>query len=94
MEPISTDTTPVERPPLHSSQKAILRWFSYDHLEGEARRVSKEFHDLASLLCDGDPMDSTDFPILAGPELTVALRKLLEAKDAAVRAHFAWEDQQ
>lgn len=55
---------------------AIL--FAYKHLPPHLQDVSKGFHDLARSLVDNDE--------LGGPELTVALRKLLEAKDCAVRA--------
>ena len=55
----------------------MMKWFAYKHLPPHLQGVSKRFHDLAEMMCEGiDP----------GPERTVALRKLLEAKDAAVRA--------
>jgi hypothetical protein len=56
--------------------EAILRHFTYDHLPAELAAVSKPFSELANAL------DAQ----LAGPETTTALRKLLEAKDCAVRA--------
>jgi len=50
----------------------------YGHLEREdLLAVSRRFHDLAHQLVEIVP---------EGPERTVSLRKLLEAKDAAVRA--------
>lgn len=55
----------------------ILRYFVYDHLPDHLARWSKPFSDLAHEL---------DTHLPAGPELSIALRKLLEAKDAAVRA--------
>lgn len=55
----------------------MLRWFEYGHLPAHLQEVSKEFGELACRICE-----MCD----AGPERTVALRKLLEAKDAAVRA--------
>mgnify|MGYP003602694982 CR=1 FL=1 len=54
----------------------ILKHFSYSHLPYELACVSEGFHDLAYDLAAG----------LTGPEASTALRKLLEAKDAAVRA--------
>lgn len=63
---------------MHPATQAILRFFEYDHLPRPLRDVSKGFHDLAWNLAEN--------PNLDGPELTVGLRKLLEAKDAAVRA--------
>ena len=55
----------------------MMKWFEWSHLPEELQAVSKPFHDLANQLCE---------VIQAGPERTVAMRKLLEAKDAAVRA--------
>lgn len=55
----------------------ILRFFKYDHLPVYLQVVSKPFAQLAQTLLDADGDDA---------ETEVALRKLLEAKDAAVRA--------
>jgi hypothetical protein len=55
----------------------LLQFFEYEHLPGSLQIVSKPFYDLAHSLVDGLP---------ANPERTTALRKLLEAKDCAVRA--------
>lgn len=55
----------------------ILQFFKYDHLPERLQAVSKHFCWLAEELCAMLPRN---------PERTVALRKLLEAKDAAVRA--------
>jgi hypothetical protein len=55
----------------------LLQFFKYDHLPEHLRKVSALFSVLADELCDKLP---------AGPERTVALRKLLESKDCAVRA--------
>lgn len=74
-----------------SDQEHILQFFSYSHLPTHLQLVSKPFCDLAHAIVYGDN-DSragacTFGPALArNPERTVALRKLLEAKDAAVRA--------
>ena len=59
-------------------QDHILRYFHYAHLPPALQPRSKPFCDLARLIIDTTPRN---------PERTVALRKLLEAKDAAVRAH-------
>ncbi|HEU5475697.1 MAG TPA: hypothetical protein VFV67_34080 [Actinophytocola sp.] len=56
---------------------AILQFFDYEKLPPPLREVSETFHHLAHHLAD---------TLRPGPELTVALRKLLESKDAAVRA--------
>lgn len=54
-----------------------LRFFEYKHLPENLQKVSRHFGQLAKRIV----LTLTD-----GPERTVALRKLLEAKDAAVRA--------
>lgn len=54
----------------------VLQFFKYEHLPPHLQGVSKPFSDLANQLAEGP----------ANPETTVALRKLLESKDAAVRA--------
>lgn len=60
------------------SQPAIRRYFEFGHLPyGSLRRTSQLFASLADELIERLP---------PGPEATVALRKLLESKDAAVRA--------
>lgn len=55
----------------------ILRFFHYSHLPTALQTNSKPFCDLARQIVSGTPRNL---------ERTVALRKLLEAKDAAVRA--------
>lgn len=55
----------------------ILQFFKWEHLPPALGRVSKPFGELAEQLVANLPRN---------PERTVALRKLLEAKDAAVRA--------
>jgi len=55
----------------------MLKWFKFDHLPESPKEVSSHFAELAHMTC------SLCEP---GPERTVAMRKLLEAKDAAVRA--------
>ena len=58
----------------------IMQFFAYAHLPEHLQKVSKPFGDLAQEIVDTLPRN---------PERTVALRKLLEAKDAAVRAQLA-----
>jgi hypothetical protein len=55
----------------------IIQFFRYEHLPEHLQAVSAPFSLLAINLVDSLPRN---------PERTVALRKLLEAKDAAVRA--------
>lgn len=62
---------------LPSSIKHVMGFFVYEQLPARLQKVSRPFHDLAVVCAMRAPMS---------PETTVALRKLLEAKDAAVRA--------
>lgn len=58
----------------------IMKYFSYEHLRNEdLREMSKMFHELAHKLAKRQDIEDED-------ELDTALRKLLEAKDAAVRS--------
>lgn len=58
----------------------IMQFFAYDHLPDALQAVSAPFCVLAQTVVSTLPRN---------PERTVALRKLLEAKDAAVRAHLS-----
>jgi len=58
-------------------REKIAQFFAFDHLPPELREVSAPFGVLAQHIIDTLPRNA---------ERTVALRKLLEAKDAAVRA--------
>lgn len=60
----------------HPSIQAVLQFFAYAHLPEHLRAVSQPFCELAEKVADGP----------GNAETTVALRKLLESKDAAVRA--------
>jgi hypothetical protein len=55
----------------------MLQFFSYKHLPERLQAVSMPFCELAENIVDTLPRN---------PERTTALRKLLEAKDCAVRA--------
>lgn len=55
----------------------MMKWLSYQQLPSHLQLVSKPYWDLGILICNSIP---------AGPERTVALRKLVESKDCAVRA--------
>jgi len=55
----------------------LLQFFEYKHLPDHLQEISRPFEELAKQLVDTLP---------ANPETTTALRKLLEAKDCAVRA--------
>jgi hypothetical protein len=55
----------------------VMGWFDYSHLSDDLQTVACRFRELAVFICAA---------CQPGPERSVALRKLLEAKDAAVRA--------
>lgn len=55
----------------------LIQFFAHAHLPPHLAAVSKPFGDLAEKIVAELPRN---------PERTVALRKLLEAKDCAVRA--------
>lgn len=58
------------------SDHYLLQFFKFDHLPVGLQLISKPFGTLASMI-NGLPDN---------PEKTTAIRKLLEAKDCAVRA--------
>lgn len=58
----------------------IMQFFAYAHLPEHLQAISQPFGDMATWIENQLPRN---------PERTVALRKLLEAKDAAVRAKLA-----
>jgi len=58
----------------------LLQFFEYSHLPEKLQIVSSPFCVLAKSIVNDLPRN---------PERTVALRKLLEAKDCAVRAFIA-----
>ena len=62
---------------------AMLQWFEYEHLPGHLQAVSAPFCTLAHRVVRDLPKN---------PERTTALRKLLEAKDCAVRA-LLWKEE-
>lgn len=55
----------------------MMQFFAYAHLPAHLQNISKPFGDLAQQMIDTLPRN---------PERTAGLRKLLEAKDCAVRA--------
>lgn len=63
--------------PRGHNAEPLLQFFSYAHLPEKLKPTSELFYQLAAKLVQGVPRN---------PERTVALRKLLEAKDCAVRA--------
>lgn len=55
----------------------LIRYFATEHLPAHLERTSQPFQQMAHTI---------DAQLPEGPEKGVALRKLLEAKDAAVRS--------
>lgn len=76
---------------MNENQEYLLQFFAYEHLPPHLQIVSKPFCDLAHAIVKGDNVTAAGEvaihgPLPRNPERTVALRKLLEAKDCAVRA--------
>lgn len=59
------------------AEERMLKYFAYAHLRSDLQVYSQPFGVLAENICSILP---------PSPERTVCLRKLLEAKDCAVRA--------
>lgn len=62
---------------MHAAVAHVLKFFAYQHLPAHLQEISRPFCELAQVVAHRAPDNQ---------ETTVALRKLLEAKDAAVRA--------
>lgn len=74
------DSSATVQTPSPAPRDHILQFFAYSHLPQQLQSVSAPFGELA------EAMHAT---LPRNPERTVALQKLLEAKDAAVRALIA-----
>lgn len=61
---------------LAESREPTAQFFKFSHLPEKLQEISAPFTLLAAMICT----------LPRNPERSVALRKLLEAKDAAVRA--------
>lgn len=72
---VSAEPQDTNWPPLPADH--LLQFFAYAHLPVPLQAVSKPFCDLANEVATALPSNS---------ERAMALRKLLEAKDCAVRA--------
>lgn len=60
---------------LHPAVLEKLECFDYGHLPQHLQDVSKPFHDVAY-----------EMAYLPGPQVSIGLQKLIEAKDCMVRA--------
>lgn len=81
--PVAQPELPLEHPPLADAdaqllaEVPIMRFFHYEHLPAHLRGISKPFAELALHMVAILPSNA---------ERSAGLRKLLEAKDACVRA--------
>lgn len=66
--------------PSNPAPEPIMQFFEFAHLPERLQAISQPFGLLANIIVSTLPRNA---------ERTVALRKLLEAKDAAVRAGLA-----
>lgn len=62
---------------MNTQNEPMLQFFAYAHLPAHLQAISKPFGELAEHMVNTLPKN---------PERTAGLRKLLEAKDCAVRA--------
>lgn len=62
---------------MHPSTESVYKFFAYGHLPEHLQSISEQCANLATAMVLQLPQS---------PELTVGLRKLLEAKDCFVRA--------
>lgn len=94
------DTQPEKQQPsadtlAGAAAEHIMQFFKYDHLPPALQEVSRPFAELAKSIVglpaweDAEGKAPAPMNLPRNPERTVALRKLLEAKDAAVRAFIA-----
>jgi hypothetical protein len=67
----------IEEREIMEPKEPMLQFFEFAHLRGDLQEHSKPFCELARHIVTSLPRN---------PERTAALRKLLEAKDCAVRA--------
>jgi hypothetical protein len=79
---MSAQPDPTDR---HPSIQKLRSHFAYEHLPPKLQRVSRHFAITADLMLQWLP-DS--------PELTVCLRKLLDARDCALRAALDLPDEE
>lgn len=80
MSNTDSHATHIEFSAQQIEQDPILLFFHYTHLPALLQAASRPFCELAAIIITTLPRNA---------ERSVALRKLLEAKDAAVRARVA-----
>lgn len=69
---------------MHPATKTLLAFFAYAHLPPDLQEISRPIGELAASMVAALPSNA---------ELTVGLRKLLEAKDCFVRAKISGESE-
>jgi len=74
---MSTPQVPAHQASQPSPSEKLLRFFAYAHLPERLQGISQMFYDLSQKIVAMTP---------ASAEQTMCLRKLLEAKDCALRA--------
>lgn len=67
----------------HPAVDHVLQFFTYEHLPENLQKISKPFAELAHQMVKEVPSNQ---------EVTVGLRRLLEAKDCFVRAALTSKD--
>ena len=75
MDPVNESATAPRE--VLEKRYTILQYFKYEHLPEKLKAVSQPFCDIAYEMAASLPYN---------PETSAGLRKLLEAKDCAVRA--------
>lgn len=80
LEIADVPTLPAMAPESTVIADPILQFFTHAHLPPALASVSRPFCELAEHICHTLPCNT---------ERTASLRKLLEAKDAGVRAHLS-----
>lgn len=78
-----TAMTPHGKTP-HPAIEELYQWFDCSHLKPELQKVVEPFRNCAAIIWNASALGE-----MVGAETTVAMRKLLEGKDAAVRASIA-----
>lgn len=68
---------------MHPAVEQVMQYFAWEHLPPRLQEISRPVGELANAMAGQLPQ---------GPEVTVGLRKLLEAKDCFVRAALAKKD--
>jgi hypothetical protein len=82
----NNDTNVKPAPVLNPQSLGILRYFKYEHLQGQLRITSSHCAELAHNMVEGAVSASERGETVDVAELVAGLRKLLEAKDCFVRA--------